>query len=125
LKFSNQFENYTIIKMNICSICYDNEISISLTCPYCKFESCITCIRRFIEHLPREPSCMNCTKIWSIARASFQYESLDPSLIPLDHYDELNDPPLLKFQISNRSTIILSQELVSGIAQGQIKLWRN
>lgn len=51
--------------MNICSICYDNEISISLTCPYCKFESCITCIRRFIEDLPREPSCMNCAKIWS------------------------------------------------------------
>ena len=51
--------------MNICSICYDNEISISLTCPYCKFESCITCIRRFIEDRPREPLCMNCGKIWS------------------------------------------------------------
>lgn len=39
------------------------------------------------------------TRLISIARASFQYESLDSSLIPLDLYDELNDPPLLKFQI--------------------------
>jgi hypothetical protein len=62
---------------------------------------------------------MNCTKIWSIAYASFQY---DPSLIPLDHYDELNDPPLLKFQISNHSTITLSHELVSWIGQGQSQI---
>ena len=51
--------------MNICSICCDNEISLSFTCPYCKFESCDTCIRKFIEERPREPLCMNCGKIFS------------------------------------------------------------
>ena len=51
--------------MTICTICCDNQISISFTCPYCKFESCDTCIRKFIEDVPREPLCMNCGKIWS------------------------------------------------------------
>jgi hypothetical protein len=70
------------------------------------------------------------TRLISIACASFQYDSIDQPLDDAESmrlYHSIDDPPLLKFQISNHSTITLSHELVSWIDQGQsqIKLWRN
>ena len=49
----------------MCTICYDNDLSSSLTCSYCKFQACQLCNKKFIEEHLREPLCMNCGKIWS------------------------------------------------------------
>ncbi len=51
--------------MNMCTICYDNDLLSCLTCLYCKFQACQLCNKKFIEERLQEPICMNCKKIWS------------------------------------------------------------
>ena len=49
----------------VCIICDEKlNISQSTTCPYCQFESCRTCVRKYVLS-ENEPKCMNCKKCWT------------------------------------------------------------
>lgn len=48
----------------ICQICCDDVSSQTLTCSYCAFDACNTCVYRYITDALKEPSCMSCRKPW-------------------------------------------------------------
>lgn len=50
---------------SVCAICCDSLGDNPIVCSYCAFESCETCMGRYITGHFKEPSCMSCNKIWS------------------------------------------------------------
>lgn len=51
-----------------CDICcgnYNHSTRKILTCPFCQFESCTGCVRKFLLTTSQEPHCMSCKTAWS------------------------------------------------------------
>lgn len=47
----------------MCSVCYEkfNKINhFKVTCPYCNFDACKTCVQTYLLSTTQEPHCMNC-----------------------------------------------------------------
>lgn len=62
--------------MTECFVCietYNKSKHRKVTCPYCKYEACRVCWKRFILDSVRDPHCMQCTR-------SLSREILDPGL---------------------------------------------
>jgi hypothetical protein len=52
---------------NDCSICansYTDKTRKSISCPYCQFSSCLTCIKRYMLETPEDTHCMSCRRAW-------------------------------------------------------------
>ena len=51
-----------------CSICCEN-INASnhkkVTCPFCDFNSCRTCVQTYLTSVSTDPHCMGCKKLWN------------------------------------------------------------
>ena len=46
-----------------CSVCcnkFNKTINKKVTCPFCQFESCKTCLQKYILSIFDNPHCMNC-----------------------------------------------------------------
>lgn len=46
-----------------CSVCVSEVVGRS--CPYCSYEVCVKCVKRYLLDLTTSAKCMNCSKIWN------------------------------------------------------------
>lgn len=49
----------------LCQICFENDLTHNITCSYCQYIVCKTCISTYLTIEPKEPSCLYCKKVWS------------------------------------------------------------
>lgn len=62
--------------MTTCDICcekYTTTVRKELTCPYCDYKVCISCVKQYLLTLSTDPACMKCKRGWSY---DFMTESL-------------------------------------------------
>ena len=53
--------------MDTCAVCCDKFNKSNhkkVTCPFCHFESCKTCLQKYILSIFDNPHCMNCKQSW-------------------------------------------------------------
>ena len=54
--------------MNDCSVCYETlnlQNHKKVSCPFCDFEACRTCIQRYLLDSANDPHCMKCKHTWN------------------------------------------------------------
>lgn len=52
----------------MCNVCvneYTKLLRKKVTCPYCNYDACSTCIQQYLLSTPETPHCMSCRKAWS------------------------------------------------------------
>ncbi len=51
-----------------CPVCiepFTKLVRKKISCPYCEYEACSTCVQQYLVSTPETPHCMNCRKAWS------------------------------------------------------------